>query len=109
MTDVVYNKLVRDKIPSIIEANGDIPITRTLKQDEFRSALLAKLGEEAEELRSAAPDARIDELADLQEVLDALGRSYGHSRAEVDFVASIKRHKKGAFKDQVFLESTSPQ
>jgi predicted house-cleaning noncanonical NTP pyrophosphatase (MazG superfamily) len=107
MTATVHNKLVRDNIPAIIQANGDVPVTRTLKRDEFRAALLAKLSEEAEELRTAAPDSRIDELADLLEVLDALARSYGHSRAEVDFVASRKRHRRGAFKDQIWLESTS--
>lgn len=104
----VHNKLVRDKIPAIIEAGGDIPVTRILKQDEYREALLAKLTEEGEELRTAAADNRIDELADLQEVLDALAYSYGYSRAEVDYVASLKRHRRGAFKDRVFLESTSP-
>lgn len=104
----IHNKLVRDKIPAIIEASGDVPVTRILKQDEYREALVAKLTEEAEELRAAAPDNRIDELADLQEVLDALAYSYGYSRAEVDFVASIKRHKRGAFKERVYLESTGP-
>lgn len=104
----VHNKLVRDKIPAIIEANGDIPVTRVLTRDEFRAALLAKLGEEAEELRSAEPEERIDELADLQEVVDALARSYGYTRTEVEYAASLKRYQRGAFKTQVFLESISP-
>lgn len=109
MTATVHNKLVRDKIPGIIQANGEVPVTRILSQDEFRAALLAKLGEEAEELRTAPPGGRIDELADLQEVLDALARSYGYSRAEVDFAAGVKRHQRGAFRDQIFLEFSSPE
>ena len=48
------------------------------------------------------------ELADVQEVLDALAYTYGYSRAEVDFTARLKRHKRGAFKERVYLESTGP-
>ena len=31
----VYNKLVRDRIPEIIEKDGYIPIIRILNNDEF--------------------------------------------------------------------------
>jgi predicted house-cleaning noncanonical NTP pyrophosphatase (MazG superfamily) len=48
-------KLVRDRIPEIIRADGCIPVTRVLDEPEYRTALLAKLVEEAREAQSA-PD-----------------------------------------------------
>ena len=58
MTVTIHNKLSGDKIAVIIEASGDVPVTRILKQDEYHEALVAKLTAEAEELGSAAPDDR---------------------------------------------------
>jgi len=60
MTVTIHNKLVGDKTAGIIEASGDVPVSRILKQDEYREALVAKLTAEAEELRSAAPDDRLE-------------------------------------------------
>lgn len=42
----VYNKLVRDKIPNIIESNGEIPITKVLNEIEYKKELEKKLYEE---------------------------------------------------------------
>lgn len=57
-----YNKLVRDKIPEICVANGDIPVIRYLEDDDaYLSALTDKLGEEAAEVK-ATPT--LEELAD---------------------------------------------
>lgn len=38
-----YNKLVRDNIPSIIQDDNEIPITRILSDDEYRKELYKKL------------------------------------------------------------------
>lgn len=46
---LTYGKLVRDKIPGIIGADGGQPATRTLGEQEYRAALLAKLVEDARE------------------------------------------------------------
>jgi len=108
MSVTIHNKLVRDRIPEIIAANGDIPATRVLDRDEYREALMAKLGEEAEELRTAPEAERIGELADLQEVLNALARSYGFSPAEVTFAADRKHSDRGGFDGRIYLESTTP-
>ena len=46
---VTYNKLVRDRIPEMIEADGHHAVTRILDRPSYRAALLAKLSEEARE------------------------------------------------------------
>ena len=45
----VFNKLVRDKIPQIIEGTGEQPFCRTLSQEENLTELNKKLGEEVKE------------------------------------------------------------
>ena len=63
-------KLVRDRIPEIIEAAGGQATARLLDQAERLPALLAKLQEESDELRAAAsPAGQSEELADVLEVL----------------------------------------
>jgi predicted house-cleaning noncanonical NTP pyrophosphatase (MazG superfamily) len=110
MSITVYNKLVRDKIPKIIIADGHTPVTRVLTEDdEYREALIAKLGEEAEELRTATESGRIGELADLQEVLNSLARSYGYSPPEVVYAAAKKRLARGGFDGRIYLEHTTAE
>ena len=45
----IYNKLVRDRIPEIIEKDGKTAITSRLSLGEYQMALDAKLGEEVKE------------------------------------------------------------
>ncbi len=68
-------KLVRDLIPEIIERAGRTPTVRLLDQDEYVEALHDKLLEEAEELRLASGRARLEEAADVYEVLLAIART----------------------------------
>ena len=69
---VVYRKLVRDRIPEIIQSEGRRPVTRVLDEASYRQALLAKLMEEAQEASHANADDLPGELADVLEVLRAL-------------------------------------
>ncbi|MCA9334125.1 nucleoside triphosphate pyrophosphohydrolase, partial [Candidatus Saccharibacteria bacterium] len=66
MSKKVYNKLVRDKIPEIIEADGKKAKTIILNNHDYVEELIKKLGEEYEEFKA---DRNIEELADIQEVL----------------------------------------
>ena len=98
-----YNKLVRDKIPSIIERNeGRSCKTRILTDDEYIVELNKKIQEElAEYLESG----EIEELADLEEVLRAILDSKGVSYDEFERIRQEKVNKRGAFKDRIYLES----
>ena len=61
----IYNKLVRDNIPSIIEGNGETPITRILNEGEYKKELEKKLYEEYNEVLEASGEDRVEELADM--------------------------------------------
>jgi len=100
-----YRKLVRDKIPDIIEAKGLTPKTRKLRAAEYKKELLKKLSEEVAEVRAAKnKKALIEELADVQEVLTAIYEAHQIACGDVTTTARKKRKERGAFKDKIFLE-----
>ena len=98
----VYNKLVRDKIPEIIRAQGDTPRIRVLDQAEYTARLEAKLDEEVREYHR---DRNLEELADILEVVYAMAENLGHSRQELEAVYDRKHDARGGFLDRVFLIS----
>ena len=98
-----YGKLVRDNIPEIIKQNGEKPITRILSNDEYKGELEKKLLEECHEVLESS-DTRIEELADLLEVMIALGKLQGKSFEDIIKVCEQKRLKRGAFDKMIFLE-----
>ena len=97
----VYNKLVRDNIPQIIEQSGKTCQTRVLSDEEYLAQLNAKLHEEfAEYLQSG----EVEELADIVEVVLALAHAKGVTTAEFDEIRLGKARKNGAFDKKLFLE-----
>jgi predicted house-cleaning noncanonical NTP pyrophosphatase (MazG superfamily) len=99
-----HKKLVRDRIPEIIERSGKRPVVRVLGEEEYRQALRAKLVEEANEAAAAEEDALLSELADLAEVLDAALGAFGITPIELLARRSQRNAERGAFAKQVFLE-----
>ena len=65
---ITYNKLVRDRIPEIIESSGKSCTTEILADDAFLRMIDAKLDEELAEYHK---DQNSEELADLLEVIHA--------------------------------------
>lgn len=102
-----YGKLVRDRIPEIIEQAGKTGTWRELSADEFRFSLRAKALEEAKELVDATDDALLSELADLEEVIEAILCAYDLTRDELDAARQKKTHERGAFSRRLFLDSVS--
>lgn len=100
-----YNKLVRDKIPEIIQGNGEKPVTRILDEVEYKSELEKKLNEEYQEVLGATTsEDRIEELADMLEIIDALAAIEGKTLGDVVEVAKQKKLKRGGFEQRIFLE-----
>ena len=97
----VYNKLVRDKIPEIIEGDGKICKTRILSDEEYIAALEAKLNEEVAEYQA---DKNLEEMADVLEVLQAICIARGYSLEELEALRAKKANERGGFADKIFLE-----
>ena len=101
---IIHNKLVRDKIPQIIEQSGKICVTRILSDEEYAAALNAKL---QEELNEYLADGSMEELADLLEVMMAASAVRGHDFSEVEAIRQDKAEKRGRFNDRIYLESVT--
>ena len=100
----IYNKLVRDKIPEIIMSKGEEPVTKILGDEEYKKALEKKLFEEYEEVIESTGSEKLEELADLIEVIKSLAESEDASLEEIIKIASDKREKRGGFEARIFLE-----
>lgn len=96
---MAQGKLVRDKIPQIIEAAGKTPITRILSHQEYLEELDKKLNEEIAEYQA---DKSIEEMADVLEVLLAICQARGHSVEELMKVREEKREARGGFEQKIF-------
>lgn len=101
---IIHEKLVRDRIPEIIQGSGKACSTRILTQDEYVAALDAKLQEELNEYQA---DKSMEELADLLEVMMAVAEARGHTFAEVEAIRQQKAEKRGGFRERIWLESVS--
>ena len=102
MNTIKFYKLVRDRIPEIIEASGKSCITSTLSNEDYLRMIDAKLDEELAEYHK---DQNIEELADLLEVIYAATRAHGYSLAQLEAVRADKAAKCGAFDKKVLLKS----
>lgn len=108
------DKLIRDKMLEIMQAENITVITRALTNDEFIVALKKKLMEEALEVHeTSSPKELIEELADVYEVLGALVKAGGISAADIEKKRVEKAEKRGAFEKRIFntfveLEENNP-
>ena len=99
----IYNKLVRDKITDIIEADGRIAKYRILDENEYRRELNKKLQEEVKEYLE---DNNVEELADIVEVIYGILNSMDVSIKEFEKIRINKQEKRGAFEKKIYLEET---
>ncbi|RDY24298.1 phosphoribosyl-ATP pyrophosphohydrolase [Romboutsia maritimum] len=99
----VYDKLVRDRIPEIIEASGNKCSVEVVGDDVALKYLYKKLDEEVGELLA---DRNLDEICDVMEVLFAIAGKYGYSDDEVLTMRCEKRCDRGGFENNIILKNT---
>lgn len=100
MNVIKYNKLVRDRIPEIIENAGKECKIKILDNDEYLQKLNSKLDEELAEYHK---DQSIEELADLMEVILAIAVVKGYTVEELEQIRKEKAWKRGGFGKRILL------
>ena len=100
MPTIHYNKLIRDRIPEIIEASGKRCVCSTLSDEEYLTRLDEKLNEELAEYQESKS---MEEIADLLEVIRAVAAARGSSIEEVEAIRRDKAVKRGGFEKRILL------
>ena len=96
-----YHKLVRDRIPEIIENDGKKCVCETLSDEDYISLLDQKLNEELAEYQESKS---LEELADLLEVVQAVVKAPGWTREQQEQVRAYKASSGGGFEKKIFLK-----
>lgn len=97
----IYNKLVRDRIPEIIERDGKKCVTEVLSHAQYIAALDSKLDEELAEYHD---EPCVDELADLLEVIYAVAAARGYGVEKLEQVRAEKAERRGGFEKRLLLK-----
>ncbi len=99
------NKLIRDKVPSIMISDAIRMCTRVMNKVEYIESLKDKLLEEANEVIVARDvDNLKEEIADLLEVMKAICLFYQVSWQEIEQVRNKKRKAKGGFSNAIYSD-----
>lgn len=101
MATKAYHKLVRDRIPEIIEADGKTCVTEILPDEQYLEMLDTKLNEELAEYQESHS---LEELADLLEVLRAVVKARGWTWEELERVRQDKAAQRGGFEKKILLK-----
>ena len=100
---IEYDKIVRDRIPEIIEKSGAKYDIETLTDEQSLIYLEKKLQEEVDEYYK---NRKVDELADIMEVIEAIAERKGSSYGRLLSLKEEKRKTRGGFEKNILLKRT---
>lgn len=101
-----YNKLVRDKIPAIIEESGRSCDYKILDDTAVKKALQEKLVEKAAVFAEKPSE---DELSDIYEVLLAITQKFDYEPMHIDYLKLQNKERKGSYSGNTFLISVEDE
>lgn len=104
MNRKIYNKLVRDNIPEIIEQTGKTCVYEILSDEQYIEMLNEKL---LEEVKEYLHNESVEELADIGEVMHAILAFKGVSIEEFQQVRLEKLKERGGFAKKIFLKEVN--
>ncbi len=100
----IYNKLIRDKIPEIIELTGKKCNVQVLHPSEFEEELNKKLDEVVREYLTSED---LEKLADVLEILYVLVEHHGCTMEDLEEIRFTKKEQRGSFSKKLLLQSIS--
>ena len=101
MIPMRYDKLVRDRLPEIIEKEGNTPVTHIADDEEYWQRLKEKLKEEVNEFLE---ESNKEELVDILEVICAIREFKEISKEKLELLRKEKAKRRGGFKNRIILE-----
>ena len=96
-----YDKLVRDKIPQIMEESG---CEYEIEKVDDATALEYLYSKLIEELYELLRDKNIEEVIDVLEVVLTIGKSYGYDEETIMELRKLKLEEKGGFEENIILK-----
>jgi|LGVF01.1.fsa_nt_gb predicted house-cleaning noncanonical NTP pyrophosphatase (MazG superfamily) len=97
----IYNKLVRDNIPEIIEKAGHEYYIHIADNVEYEKRLIDKVSEELKEFEENPCE---EEMADILEVLESLVSIFKLNEIKIKNIKKEKKNKRGGFSKKIILE-----
>jgi len=98
---IKYNKLIRDKIPEIIESSNKEYKIHTVDKDETIKYLILKFSEEINEFKESYS---IKELADILEIIHGLAYHLNYDMNELESIRKKKYNDRGGFEEGIILD-----
>ena len=101
-----YDKLVRDKIPQILEDKGMSVFVRRAEEKEYEQYLYTKMIEETLEFMNNPSE---EEFVDMMEVMDAIKKQHEFFSANLEETREDKLREKGGFNEGWILYGLEEQ
>ncbi len=95
-----YNKLIRDKIPGIIEKTGKKPAVHKASDEEYWLKLKEKLEEAGEFIKNEDKE----EIADILEIIEAICDFKKIDKNEIEIIKKKKASERGKFTGRLILD-----
>lgn len=106
---IIFNKLVRDKIPDLIKNSGRRCEFEAMDDIQYAEKLSEKLCEEVQEFlkefNAENDENAIKELADILEVIYAIVELIGVNTQDFEKIRLAKIDKNGSFSKKILLKS----
>lgn len=99
--EIIYNKLVRDKVLDVIKNDNKRYEYHIADDNEYRNELIKKVIEELKEFKSTPNE---EEMADIYEVLEALSKLFSLDKDKIQKEKENKLLKRGSFDKRIILE-----
>ena len=101
----IVDKLVGDKVPDMIKAEGNVPIIHIATGNEYTIRLRRKLSEEVDALlRVKTPDQLDEKIGDVLEVLRSYAQLGGRDMKTIEAKRQAKYTTHGGFSRGIVLE-----